>query len=83
LAKDRVLEHQKPLLRSTNSGISAIIDHKGIILGKQRYFEEKILKSRVILQEGYTPYNYLGNSLLYLYIGLILLISVFIKRKKV
>ena len=83
LAKDRVLEHQKPLLRSTNSGISAIIDHKGIILGKQIYFEEKILKSRVILQEGYTPYNYLGNSLLYLYIGLILLISVFIKKKKV
>jgi apolipoprotein N-acyltransferase len=83
LAKDRVLEHQKPLLRSTNSGISAIIDHRGNILGKQEYFEEKILKGRVILQEGSTPYNYLGNSLLYLYIGIIMVLSLFIKRNKV
>ena len=83
LAKDRVLEHQKPLLRSTNSGISAIIDHRGNILGKQEYFEEKVLKARVVLQEGNTPYNYLGNSLLYLYIGIIMVLSVFIKRNKV
>ena len=83
LAKDRVLEHQKPLLRSTNSGISAIIDHRGNILGKQEYFEEKTLKARVILQEGSTPYNYLGNSLLYLYIGIIMVLSLFIKRNKV
>ena len=83
LAKDRVLEHQKPLLRSTNSGISAIIDHRGNILGKQDYFEEKTLKGRVFLQEGNTPYNYLGNSLLYLYIGMIMALSVFIKRNKV
>ena len=71
LAKDRVLEHQKPLLRSTNSGISAIIDHRGNILGKQEYFEEKTLKGRVVLQEGNTPYNHLGNSILYFYISII------------
>jgi apolipoprotein N-acyltransferase len=70
-------------LRSTNSGISAIIDHRGNILGKQEYFEEKILKAMVILQEGSTPYNYLGNSLLYLYIGIIMVLSLFIKRNKV
>jgi hypothetical protein len=37
----------------------------------------------VILQEGSTPYNYLGNSLLYLYIGIIMVLSLFIKRNKV
>jgi apolipoprotein N-acyltransferase len=83
LAKDRVLEHQKPLLRSTNSGISAIIDHEGNILGKQRYFEEKRLTGRVVLQEGNTPFNYLGNLVIYLYIGLIILISVLKNKKKV
>ena len=83
LAKDRVLEHQKPLLRSTNSGISAIIDHRGNILGKQQYFEEKTLKGRVVLQEGNTPYNHLGNSILYFYISIMMVVSLLIKRNKV
>ncbi|MDC0072215.1 apolipoprotein N-acyltransferase [Gammaproteobacteria bacterium] len=83
LAKDRVLEHQKPLLRSTNSGISAIIDHRGNILGKQEYFEEKTLKGRVVLQEGNTPYNHLGNSILYFYITIMMVVSLLINRNKV
>ena len=83
LAKDRVLEHQKPLLRSTNSGISAIIDQRGNILGKQEYFEEKTLKGRVVLQEGNTPYNHLGNSILYFYISIMMVVSLLIKRNKV
>ena len=83
LAVDRVLEHQKPLLRSTNSGISAIIDHKGNIVDKQKHFEEKRLTGRVVLQEGNTPFNYLGNLVIYLYMGLILLISILKNKKKV
>ena len=83
IAKDRVLEHQKPLLRSTNSGISAIIDHKGNVLNRQGYFEEKTLKGKVVLQEGYTPYNHLGNLIIYLYIGIIIFLNILMNRTKV
>ena len=57
IAQNRALEHKKPLIRSTNSGISAIISRNGQIIEKQEYFEEKSIKGTVILYSGNTIYS--------------------------
>ena len=49
IAQNRALEHKKPLLRATNSGVSAIISHNGQVIEKQGYFEEKPLKGSIFL----------------------------------
>jgi apolipoprotein N-acyltransferase len=77
IAQNRALEHKKPLIRSTNSGISAIISRNGQIIEKQEYFEEKSIKGTVILYSGNTIYSKFGNwplkVILVIYLSLIVL----------
>ena len=70
IAQNRALEHKKPLIRATNSGISAIISGNGGILEKQDYFEEKDLKASVLLYSG-IGLVYSGSGLLYSGTGLV------------
>jgi apolipoprotein N-acyltransferase len=82
IAQDRALEQQKPVIRSTNSGISAIIDNKGIIKTKLGHFEGDRISSIVTSYQGRTPFTYIGNFLSYFYVLIILGICI-IKRTKV
>ena len=81
IAQNRALEHKKPLIRSTNSGISAIISRNGQIIEKQEYFEEKSIKGTVILYSGNTIYSKFGNwplkIILVIYLSLIVINKVF------
>ena len=81
IAQNRALEHKKPLIRSTNSGISAIISRNGQIIEKQEYFEEKSIKGTVILYSGNTIYSKFGNwplkIILVIYLSLIVTNKVF------
>jgi Apolipoprotein N-acyltransferase len=61
IAQNRALEHKKPLLRSTNSGISAIVSKDGQVIEKQGYFEEKNIKNNIVLYSGNTIYSSYGN----------------------
>ena len=61
IAQNRALEHQKPLVRATNSGISAFLSQKGEVIEKQDYFEEKNLKRRIMLYSGQSFYTNWGN----------------------
>ncbi len=83
IAQNRALEHKKPLIRATNSGISAIISRNGGILEKQDYFEEKDLKASVLLYSGNTFYSKYGRLpillLLTMYLGLIVIRKIFYK----
>lgn len=82
IAQDRALEHQKPVIRSTNSGISAIIDNKGIIKTKLGHFEGDRISSIVTSYQGRTPFTYIGNFLSFFYVLIILGVCI-IKRTKV
>ena len=83
IAQTRALEHQKSLIRATNSGISAIISRKGKILDKQVFFEEKELKNKVKIYAGNTPFSIFGNYLIYCYIVLIYMYLLFCKATNV
>ena len=83
IAVDRALEHQKPVLRSTNSGFSAIIDNKGNIIAKSGFFEEDRVKSTLMTYSGHTPYASLGNLIGYIYAIISIMLWLCIKRTKV
>jgi len=57
IARMRALEFGRPLLRSTNNGITAIVNHKGGFIARIPQFEEKVLKAEVPLVIGETPYS--------------------------
>ena len=66
MARMRALEFGRPLLRSTNNGITATIDHLGNITATIPQFEEAVLKADVQLVSGRTPYSQWGQFIQWL-----------------
>ena len=67
IAQMRALELGKPLLRATNTGITAVVNHEGHITKKLPQFVTGVLKATVIPTIGMTPYTTLGSWPLYFY----------------
>jgi apolipoprotein N-acyltransferase len=61
IARMRALETGRYLLRSTNTGISAIIGPAGDILVASPLLEVDVLKGEIVPLEGETPYAKFGN----------------------
>jgi len=61
ITRMRALENGRWLLRSTNTGVSAILDHRGEIVGSVPLFERGAFSARVQPRRGATPFVYLGN----------------------
>lgn len=57
----RALENARWMLRSTNTGLTAAIDHKGRLVGALPQFQQGILELRVEARSGTTPYQRLGD----------------------
>ncbi|TCP96037.1 apolipoprotein N-acyltransferase [Cricetibacter osteomyelitidis] len=65
MARMRALELGKPVIRATNTGITAFIDAQGKIVEQARQFESLNLTRKIAPTEGKTPYAILGNMPLY------------------
>jgi apolipoprotein N-acyltransferase len=52
----RTLEFQRPMLRATNTGATAIIDHRGQVVADLPTFTRGVLEAPVQGQTGITPY---------------------------
>lgn len=81
IARMRAIENGRYLLRSTNTGISAVIDNKGKVVARSPQFEPHALHTTVELFTGTTPYSRYGNYPVLGFSFLILLFSFFLQRK--
>jgi apolipoprotein N-acyltransferase len=61
IARVRASETGRPLLRATNTGISAIIDPHGRITARSPQFRQTVVRGRVQPMQGATPFVRYGN----------------------
>ena len=57
MAQMRALENAKPLMRGTNNGISALVDHRGLIYQKIEQYETSELSGIVQPRVGVTAFS--------------------------
>ena len=65
IARMRARENGRWLLRSTNNGITAIVDDRGRVRGSLPQFEPGVLSGEYRIMTGRTPFNRLGAWPLY------------------
>lgn len=75
IARMRSIETRRPMIRATNNGISAFIDHHGQIIDTFPQFEEGVLVGSVQPREGATPYVRMGNWPVVILLSLVLLLG--------
>ena len=62
MARFRALESGRFLIRSTNTGVSAVVDAKGRVVARSPQFRVAALRAEVRLFTGVTPYILVGNG---------------------
>jgi apolipoprotein N-acyltransferase len=81
MARMRTLETARPMLRATNNGVSAIIDHRGRVLSTTPQFQVAVLDGEVQPRAGATPYARVGNWLIVSLMMLMLLVVYLLRGK--
>ncbi len=71
----RALENGRWFIRATNTGVTAIIDHRGQIVKRAPQFERTVLRGTLQARVGNTPYMTFGNAPILILISLLLLLS--------
>ena len=69
----RAAETGRPMLRATNTGMTAIIDAQGRVSATLPAFTTGVLHGKVQAHEGMTPFAHFGN---WLALGLMLALGV-------
>ena len=80
IAQMRALETGRYIIRATNNGLSAIINHRGEITLLGTQFVQQSLEGEVYATRGLTPYVRYGDQLALL-LSLLLLISSWLSKK--
>lgn len=61
IAQARSIETGRELLRVTNTGVTAVIDHRGYIVTQAPQFSKTVLRAEIHGRKGSTPYSRWGN----------------------
>jgi apolipoprotein N-acyltransferase len=75
MAQARALETGRPMLRATNTGLTAMIDHHGQFIAKAPVQERTILTALIQGRSGMTPYSKIGNAGIVLLLTLLMLVG--------
>jgi apolipoprotein N-acyltransferase len=82
MARLRAMETGRPMLRATNTGISAIIDYDGAILASSAQFEAAVVTGSIAPRQGATPYVRLGNAPVIILCSIFLLLAWLVRRPR-
>ncbi len=84
MARMRALELGLPLVRSTNDGITAMVNNKGEITHQLPRYLQGGFRAKVVLNNIATPYRQWGNSGIYviILISLVFIILSFIRKSQ-
>lgn len=66
ISRMRALEFARPMLRATNTGVTAAIDHQGRVVSQLPGFQEGLLSLTMTPMAGLTPYARTGDKLVWL-----------------
>lgn len=80
MARMRALELGRPLIRATNTGITAFVDAYGKVESQAPQFKALVLSREVKAYKGETPFTIWGNWALYGLCALILLVRLLRRR---
>ena len=78
----RALENGRYIIRATNTGISAVIDHKGNITKAGRQFIQTSFSSEAYRSKNNTPFSLLGSYPIILFCFMILTMAGLYQRKR-
>ncbi len=81
LAKSRAIEHRRYLVRSTNSGVSGIIDPLGRVVAQTELFKEQTTLETVHWMSDGTVYEIVGDKLWWL-ITVAMLLACYVRRPR-
>ena len=80
MAKMRAIENGLPVIRGTNNGLTALIDHYGQVLDQENRFEKAVLAGVIPLTQRHTWFNQLGHWPLILISLLMALAALLLRR---
>ena len=80
MARMRAIESGRGMIRATNNGVTALIDHQGRITTQIPQFQQLALRGQVQPRDGLTPWLRWGNWPLITLMGLALLLCL-VKRR--
>ncbi|NRB38749.1 MAG: apolipoprotein N-acyltransferase [Pseudomonadales bacterium] len=78
----RAIETGRYILRGTNTGVTAVINHRGQIIDQLPQFERGILKSEIYAREGLTPMARFGSWPVVLFSIAVLLLGFIAQRRR-
>ncbi|SDV48095.1 apolipoprotein N-acyltransferase [Chitinasiproducens palmae] len=82
IARMRTLETGRPMVRATNTGVTAAIDAEGHVLARLPVFTVGALDTRVQATKGLTPYARIGNAGVLALAAVVLAAAAFSRRKQ-
>lgn len=86
ISRMRTLELQRPMLRATNTGATAVIDHRGRVTASLPPFTQGVLAAEVQGRQGRTPYaawvGAIGLWPLFMLVWGVLLVLAFAARRR-
>ena len=82
MAQMRAKETQRYLIRGTNNGVSALVNHRGEIIASMPQFERTTMVGNIIPRQGMTPFMRLQNSLVLAFLAISLLGLIIAQRRQ-